>query len=87
MWNLYEFAPAKEEMWVQSLGWEDPLEQEMLTHSSMFAWEISWTEDTGGLQSMGHKSESENHSVVSNILGTLWTIQSMEFSRPEYWSG
>ena len=37
----------------QSLGQEDPLEKEMATHSSIFAWEISWTEEPGGLQSMG----------------------------------
>ena len=38
---------------VQSLGWEDPLEKEMATHSSILAWKISWTEEPGGLQSMG----------------------------------
>ena len=35
-------------MWVRSLGWEDPLEKEMITHSSILAWKISWTEDPGG---------------------------------------
>ena len=40
------------EMWVQSLGREDPLEEEMATHSSILAWEIPWTEEPGGLQSM-----------------------------------
>ena len=45
--------PAMQEMWVQSQGWEDPLEKEMATHSSILAWEISWTEEPGGLQSMG----------------------------------
>ena len=39
--------------WVPSLGWEDPLEKEMATHSSILAWEIPWTEESGGLQSMG----------------------------------
>ena len=39
--------------WVQSLGREDPLEKEMATHSSILAWEISWTEEPGRLQSMG----------------------------------
>ena len=39
--------------WVQSLGWEDLLEKEMATHSSILAWKISWTEEPGGLQSMG----------------------------------
>ena len=45
--------PAMQETWVQSLGWEDPLEKEMSTHSSILAWEISWTEEPCGLQSMG----------------------------------
>ena len=40
-------------MWVRSLGWEDPLEKEMATHSSILAWEIPWTEEPGGLHSMG----------------------------------
>ena len=40
-------------MWVQSLGWEDPLEKEMATHSSTLAWKIPWTEEPGRLQSMG----------------------------------
>ena len=38
---------------VQSLGWEDPLEKEMATHSSILAWKISWTEEPGGLHFMG----------------------------------
>ena len=38
---------------VGSLGWEDPLEKEMATHSSIIAWKFSWTEEPGGLQSMG----------------------------------
>ena len=45
--------PARQETLVRSLGWEDPLEKGMLTHSSILAWEISWTEEPGGLQSMG----------------------------------
>ena len=44
--------PAMQEMWVQSLGWEDPQEKEMATHSSILAWRIPWTEEPGGLQSM-----------------------------------
>ena len=43
----------REEMWVQSLGWEDPLEEGMATHSSILAWRIPWTEEPGRLQSMG----------------------------------
>ena len=45
--------PAKQEMWVQSLGQEEPLEKEMATHSSILSREIPWTEDAGRLQSMG----------------------------------
>ena len=45
--------PARQEMWVPSLGWEDLLENGMPTHSSILAWEISWTEETDGLQSVG----------------------------------
>ena len=44
---------AMQETWVQSLGWEDPLEKEMATHSSSLAWRIPWTGEAGGLQSMG----------------------------------
>ena len=41
-----------QETWVQSLDWEDPLEEKIATHSSILAWEITWTEDLGGLQSL-----------------------------------
>ena len=44
--------PAMQETQVRSLGWEDPLEKEMATHSSVLAWEIPWTEGLDGLQSM-----------------------------------
>ena len=45
--------PAVQETGVLSLGWEDPLEKEMATHSSILAWKIPWTAEAGGLQSMG----------------------------------
>ena len=44
--------PAMQEIWVQSLSQEDPLEKEMVTHSSILVWRIPWTEEPGGLQSM-----------------------------------
>ena len=50
---MVKLLPAMWETWVQSLGWEDPLEKEMVTHSSTFAWKIPWTEEPGKLQSMG----------------------------------
>ena len=46
------FRLTLRETWVQSLGWEDPLEKEMAIHSSTIAWKIPWTEEPGGLQSM-----------------------------------
>ena len=48
-----------QEMRVQSLGWEDPLEREMTTHSSVLAWIIPWTEEPGGLLSMGSQSQTQ----------------------------
>ena len=45
--------PAMQETWIESLGWEDPLEKGMATHSNILAWRIPWTEETGELQSMG----------------------------------
>ena len=45
--------PTMRETWVRFLGQEDPLEKEMATHSSTLAWKIPWTEESGGLQSMG----------------------------------
>ena len=50
--NLPEMQEMQE-MLVQSLGWEYPLEKEMTTHSSILAWEMPWTEESSGLQSMG----------------------------------
>ena len=44
-----------QETWVQSLGGEDPVEKEMATHSSILAWKIPWTEESGGFRSMGHR--------------------------------
>ena len=55
--------PAKQEMLVQSLGGEDPLEKEMATHSSILVWEIPWTEKPGWLQSMG--SQRVGHDLVA----------------------
>ena len=45
--------PAMRDAWVQSLGWEDPLEKAMAPHSSILAWRIPWMEEPGGLQSLG----------------------------------
>ena len=60
--KMVKNLPAMQEIWVLSLGWEDPLEKGMATNSSILAWRIPWTEEPDRLQSMG-------------------------FSRQEYWSG
>ena len=54
-------------MWVQSLGWEEPLEEEMATHSNILAWEIPWTEEPGGLQSMGSQRVGHTEAIEHGI--------------------
>ena len=58
--QIVKTLTAVQEAWVQSLGWEDPLEKEMATSSSILAWRIPWTEEPGGLQPMG--SQRVGHS-------------------------
>ena len=57
--------PAMRETWVQSLGWEDPLEKEMAMHSSTFAWKIPWTEEPSRLWSMG--SQRVRHDWATSL--------------------
>ena len=58
--SVVKNLPAVGETWVHSLGWEDPLEEEVATHSSVLAWRIPWTEEPGGLQSMGSQRVRHN---------------------------
>ena len=51
--QLVKNLPTMQETWVRFLGWENPLEKEMATHSNVLAWRIPWTEKPGRLQSMG----------------------------------
>ena len=55
--QMVKNPPAMQETWVQSPGWEDPLEKGMATHSSILAWRIPWTEDSGRPQSMGSQRQ------------------------------
>ena len=57
---LVKNLPAIQETWVASLSQEDPLNKEMATHSSILAWRMSWTEEPGGLQSMGLQRAGHN---------------------------
>ena len=50
--SVVKNLPAMPEAWIQSLGWEDPLKEEMATHSSVLGWKVPWTEEPGGLHSM-----------------------------------
>ena len=52
----------------RSLGWEDPLEKEVATHSSILAWRIPWTEEPGGLQSMGRKRVGHDLATKQQLL-------------------
>ena len=54
-----------QEMWVLFLGWKDPLEEEMATHSSILAWEIPWMVEPSGLQSMG--SLGVGHDLATSL--------------------
>ena len=63
--------PATQETWVQSLDQEDPLEKGMATHSSILAWRILWTEESGRLQSVGLQSQTQ----LSNFTFSLATLQ------------
>ena len=71
--------PAMQKTWFRSLGWEDPLEEGMATHSNILAWRIPWTEEPSGLQSMKlqrvgqdlvtNKSNKLSLQVATNIWG------------------
>ena len=58
---------SMQDMWVQSLGQEDPLEEEMATHSSIHAWKIPWTEERGGLQSIGSQRVKQDWSELVHV--------------------
>ena len=63
--------PAMQETRVPFLGWEDPLEKEMATHSSILVWEIPWTEEPGGLKSMGSKKSQtrlSDKTTATNLM-------------------
>ena len=64
--SVVKNPPAKQETWVQSLGQEGPPEKEVATHSRILAWEIPWTEEPGGLQSMGSKRVRHGLATTSH---------------------
>ena len=67
-------TPAIQETWIQSLGWKDPLEEGKTTHSSSLGWRIPWTEEPGGLQTMG--LQRVGHDLATSLsLGQATRIQ------------
>ena len=63
--QMVKNLPAMQETWVQSLGWEDPLEKGMATHCSILAWRIPWTEEPGRLYSLwGHKESDRTEQLT-----------------------
>ena len=67
--SLVKNLPAMQKTWVQSLGWEDPLEKGMATHSSILAWRIPWAEKPGGLWSMGSQRVRQDWGLT---LSQMW---------------
>jgi len=87
--SVLKNLPDKKEIQVQSLGWEDPLEKEMATHSIVFACEIPWTEESGGLWSMGlqrvgHDLATKQQQRESSALHTLSCDTLDEVWRPSF---
>ena len=71
--QLVKNLPAMKETWVQSLGWDDPLEKEMATHFGILAWRIPWTEASGRLQSIGLQESDMTvrlsiHTVIYEVV-------------------
>ena len=87
--QLIKNPPAVQETWVWTLGQEDPLEKEMETHSSILAWEISLTEEPGGLQPTIHSQESDKTKQLNQITIARkieWLITLVQ-SRPKWLKG
>ena len=76
--GLKRLSPTLE-TWVRSLGWEDPLEKEMVTHSSILAWRIPWTEKPGRLQSTGSQRVGHDWTTSLTHSLTIWLKVKMYF--------
>ena len=77
--------PAMQENWVKSLGWEDPLQKGMATHSSILAWRFPWTEEPGRLQSMGlQESDTTETLTLQQMRRQGFVVQEVD-SEPRIW--
>ena len=70
-----KLLPAMRETWIQSLGQEDPLEKEMATNSSTLAWRIPWTEEPGGLQSVGSQRVGHDWATSLHFTSAFFIVQ------------
>ena len=74
MAQMVKNPPVMRETWVRSLGQEDPLEKGMATHSSILAWRLPWTEEPGGLQSMGSQRVRHNSAPIGFNWGACTSV-------------
>ena len=84
--QLLKNLPAMQKTWVRFLSWEDPLEKEMATHSSILAWRIPWTEEPGGLQSMGSQRVRHDLATKPPIPGYIKETENSRISNYSWWS-
>ena len=88
--QMVKRLPTRQETWVRSLGWEDLLEKEIVTHSSILAWKIPWMEEPGRLQSMGSQRVGHNWATkpikLDVCVGKIpWRRERL--STPGFWPG
>ena len=69
MAQMVKNLPAMQQTWVRSLGWEDPLEKGMATHSSILVWRIPWTKDLVGYSPWGHKESDLTEKLALSLSG------------------
>ena len=77
--QLVKSQPAMQETWIWSPGWEDPLVKGMATHSIILAWRILWTEEPGGLQSMGSQRVWHDWATFTHTLKHRWVYNAIYF--------
>ena len=66
---MVQNLPAMQQTWVRALGWEDPLEKGMATHSSILVWRIPWTKDLVGYSPWGHKESDLTEKLALSLSG------------------
>ena len=72
--SVVKNLPTRQEMGVRSLGWEDPLEKGIVTHSGILAWEIPRTEEPDGLQSMGLQRARQDLATKQQLVKLKWSL-------------